>query len=639
MILHTRKLFSQLAKTALPSNYCFQRQFSYIRNVAVVAHVDHGKTTLVDGLLRCSGENITHRRALDSHALEKERGITICSKVTRVLWSGHTFNIVDTPGHADFGGEVERILNIVDCVCLLIDVVEGPKPQTTFVLRKALENPALRAVVVMNKCDRECNKTQEDIENELFELFVNCGASDEQLEFPILFASAKEDWVSLSYPIDRTKVSGASLILESLAMVAPPPVVAPHAYFTLQVSLLDFDEGCTLVTGKVNSGSLQRDDTLQLKDCTGKLKGHTVVKDIFVAKRDGRVKLDGIARVGDIITIQCHKGTAPDINDTLGSQSMFEPLPPVKISGPVISVVISANTSPLAGSDGKLQTTAEIGKRLIYEAKRNLTIQVVPTADKDAYHVNGRGELQIGVLLENMRREGFEMTVSPLSAITTTGEDGIEMEALQELLVLCPSEMAPNVVDLLASRGVEVVSYSGKGLLYTMQHCADCQGGAEKFTQMEFMGTTTQFLGLMISLRDIMRGRGEIAVSTVGYRPLQKNIQTSRKNGSLISSCAGIATPYGLEPAMSKGTLFICEGTRVYEGMVIGESSTDNDLHLNVVRVKPVTGMRNKGSEQTIKIVSKQLTVEQALAFITHDEQLELTPKRIAIRKKQLSRR
>ncbi|GFE53976.1 GTP-binding [Babesia ovis] len=627
MLFHTRRLFTQLKKFAIRPEYAFQRRFFSIRNIAVVAHVDHGKTTLVDSLLRCSGETLAHSRALDSNELEKERGITICSKVTRVEWSGHTFNIVDTPGHADFGGEVERILNIVDCVCLLVDVVEGPKPQTTFVLRKALENPDLRAVVVVNKCDRDCNKTQTDIENELFELFVNCGASDEQLEFPLLFASAKENWVSRSYPIDRSHLSGTSLILESLAEVAPTPTVAPHEHFTLQVSLLDFDEGCTLITGKVNSGSVQKGDTLQVKDPGGKLKGHMVVKEIFVAKREGKVKLDGVARVGDIISIQCHKGIVPEINDTIGSNSSFESLPPVKISEPVMSVVISANTSPLAGTDGKLQTTADIGKRLMHEAKRNLTLRVEATAEKDAYYLKGRGELQIGVLLENMRREGYEMTVSPLSAITITGEDNVEMEALQQLLVLCPSEMAPNVVDLLASRGVEVVSYS------------DCQGGTEKFTQMEFLGATSQLLGLMISLRDITRGRGDIAVSTVDYRPYQKSNQKFRKNGSLISSCAGVATPFGLEPAMSKGTLFISEGTRVYEGMVIGESGTDKDLYLNVVRTKPVTGMRNKGGEQIIRISYKQLTVEQALAFITHDEQLELTPKRIAIRKKQLSKK
>ncbi|GIX65505.1 GTP binding protein, putative [Babesia caballi] len=564
---------------------------------------------------------------MDSHELEKERGITICSKVTRVEWSGRTFNVVDTPGHADFGGEVERILNIVDCVCLLVDVVEGPKPQTTFVLRKALENPALRAVVVVNKCDRECNKTQSDIENELFDLFVDCGASDEQLDFPILFASAKENWVSRSYPVDRGQVSGTAAILEALAAVAPAPKVAQHEYFSLQVSLLDFEDGCALITGKVNSGSVQKGVSLQVKDCTGKLRGHTVVKEILVAKRAGKVRLDGAARIGDIITIQCHKGVVPEVNDTLGSSTEVAPLPPVKISEPVISVVVSANTSPLAGVDGKLQTTAEIGKRLKHEAKRNLTLRVEETAEKDAFHLKGRGELQIGVLLENMRREGFEMTVSPLVAVTTKGEDGVEMEALQQLVVLCPSEMAPNVVELLASRGVEVSSYS------------DCLGSTEKLTRLQFEGTTTQLLGLMISLRDITRGRGEISLSTIDYRPYEKDNRKFRKSGSLISSCAGVATPFGLEPVMSKGTLFVCEGTRVYEGMVIGESNTDKDLHLNVVRTKPVTGMRNKGSEQIIRIVSKQPTVEQALAFIGHDEQLELTPKRIAIRKKVLAKR
>ncbi|CDR97545.1 GTP binding protein, putative [Babesia bigemina] len=627
MIIRSCRLFSGLFRCAIRPSCRLQRDFTSIRNVAVVAHVDHGKTTLVDGLLRCSGEQLTHSRAMDSHELEKERGITICSKVTRVEWSGHTFNIVDTPGHADFGGEVERILNIVDCVCLLVDIVEGPKPQTTFVLRKALENPDLKAVVVVNKCDRDCNKTRSDIENELFELFVDCGASDEQLEFPILFASAKENWVSSSYPVDRHQVSGTSKILECLSHVAPSPKVSKHTNFTLQVSLLDFEEGCALITGKINSGSIQKGATLHIKDCSNKLKGHTVVKDIFVAKHNGKVRLNGVAQVGDIVTIQCHKGITPEINDTLGDSTEFEPIPPVKISEPVISVLVSANTSPLAGTDGKLQTTAEIGKRLKHEAKRNLTLRIEETAGKDGYYIKGRGELQIGVLLENMRREGFEMTVSPLAAVTTVGEDGVEMEAVQQLVVLCPSEMAPNVVDLLASRGVEVLSYS------------DCRGGTEKITQLEFQGSTSQLLGLMIALRDITRGRGEISLTTVDYKPYEKDTRNLRKNGSLISSCMGVATPFGLEPAMSKGTLFISEGTRVYEGMVIGESGTDKDIHLNVVRTKPVTGMRNKGGEQIIKIVCKQLTVEQALAYLSRDEQLELTPKRIVIRKKVLNKR
>ncbi|KAK1939597.1 putative GTP binding protein [Babesia divergens] len=626
-MLYSRALFKQLSRWPFRHDSRIGRQFSFVRNVAVVAHVDHGKTTLVDGLLRCSGEELDHSRALDSHELEKERGITICSKVTRVEKSGRTFNIVDTPGHADFGGEVERILNIVDCICLLVDVVEGPKPQTTFVLSKALENPALRALVIVNKCDRECNKTQSDIENELLELFMDCGASNEQLEFPLLFASAKEGWVSKSYPVDLSQTSGPSLILDTLANVAPAPKVEPYDYFTLQVSLLDIEEGCALITGKVNSGSVQKGTTLQVKDCTGKLKGHTVVKELFVAKRAGKVRLDGIARVGDIITIQCHKGVIPEVNDTLGSTTEFNPLLPVKVSEPVISVLISANSSPLAGTDGKLQTTAEIGKRLKHEAKSNLTLCVEETPEKDAFYLKGRGELQIGVLLENMRREGFEMTVSPLAAVTIKSNDGIELEAVQKLVVICPGEIAPNVVDLLGSRGVEVTSYS------------DCQGGAQKLTKLEFEGTTTQFLGIMVSLRDIIRGRGEISVSTIDYRPYEKDNRKFRQNGSIISSCAGTATAFGLEPAMSKGTLFISEGTRVYEGMVIGESNTDKDLYMNVVRTKPVTGMRNKGSEQIIRIVSKQPTVEQALAFITQDEQLELTPKRIAIRKKVLQKR
>lgn len=617
-MLYSSLLFRQLSTWSLRHHVASLRRSSFIRNVAVVAHVDHGKTTLVDGLLRCSGEQLTHHRMLDSHELERERGITICSKVTRVQWSGRTFNIVDTPGHADFGGEVERILNIVDCVCLLVDVVEGPKPQTTFVLKKALENPAIRALVVVNKCDRECNKTQKDIENEIFELFMDCGASDEQLEFPILYASAKEDWVSKVYPVDHSQLSDTSLILETLSDVAPEPQVSSQEQFTLQVTLLDMEEGCALITGKVNSGSIQKDKTLQVKDFTGKHRGHTVVKEIYVAMRAGKVKLDGVARVGDIITIQCHKGIVPEVNDTLGTSTDFVPLEPVKISEPVISVVVSANSSPLAGTDGKLQTTAEIGKRLKQEARRNLTLRVEETPEKDAFYLKGRGELQIGVLLENMRREGYEMTVSPLSAVITKGDDGTELEAVQKLVIICPSEIVPNVVDLLGSRGAEVTSYS------------DTQGGSQKLTQVEFEGTTTQFLGLMVPLRDIIRGRGDISISTIDYRPYVKDNRRFRKNGSLISSCSGVTTPFGLEPAMSKGTLFIPEGTRVYEGMVIGESGNDKDLYLNVVRTKPVTGMRNKGGEQIIKIVCKQPTVEQALAFIAQDEQLELTPKRIS---------
>ncbi|KAK2195086.1 bifunctional GTP-binding protein TypA-BipA [Babesia duncani] len=626
MSFYCKRLSSHLFKGYTKPFQNSYRRFSTIRNVAVVAHVDHGKTTLVDGFLKCSGESLSQSRTMDRHELERERGITIASKVTRVDHKGNIFNIVDTPGHADFGGEVERILNIVDCVCLLVDVVEGPKPQTGFVLKRALENPNMTTVVIVNKCDRECNKTQSDIENELFDLYVDCCATDKQLEFPILYVSAKNNWVSKSFPVDMKNVTGISTILDVLLETAPNPKVDSLEYFTFQAGLLDFYDGCSFITGKVNSGTISKGASLYVSDPMGNKKGQLVVKDILVAKLAERTKLTDAAKVGDIITLQCHKGIIPEINDTLSSRENFDPLPPVKIAEPVISVMISANSSPLAGTDGKYRTTADIGKRLKKESRINLTIQVEETPEKDAYYLKGRGELQIGVILENMRREGYEMTVSPLAAILSKDEHGNAVEAFQQLVVVTPSELASGVVELLLSRGVELVSYS------------ENQGGTEKYRTLEFHGSISQLLGLIAPLNDITRGRGDITLSTIDYRPVDSNQTQVRKNGCLIASCSGVTTAFALEPAMSKGTLFVSEGTQVYAGMIIGESGTDKDLHLNVVKTKPVTGMRNKGHEQIIKIVYKQPTVEQALAFITNDEQIELTPKRIAIRKKLLSK-
>ncbi|EKX72961.1 GTP-binding protein typa/bipa, putative [Theileria equi strain WA] len=626
MYLYQSRILSHISKINFRSVYSSYRRFSNIRNVAVVAHVDHGKTTLVDEFLKCSGETISQTRTMDSHDLERERGITITSKVTRLNWNNNLLNIVDTPGHADFGGEVERILNIVDCICLLVDVVEGPKPQTGFVLRKALENPLMRAVVIVNKCDRECNKTKSDIENELFDLFVDSNASDDQLEFPILYASAKNSIVSTSFPLIPDQATDISYILKTLVETAPSPKLSDLDYFTFQVSLIDLEDGSILLTGKVYSGTISRGATLHVRDPLGNKRGQTIVKEIFIAKHAKRVKMTEPVRMGDIITIQCYKGVTPSVNDTVSSSTDFTPLKPVKVTDPVISVIVSANNGPLAGSDGKFLTTLDIGKRLKREALTNLALQVEESGDKTSFMLKGRGELQIGILLENMRREGYELLVSPLTAITFKNEDGFLVEAFQKLIAYVPSEFSPQIIEIMGSRNIELISYS------------EPEGGMEEYRTLEFHGSTTQMLGIMSVLRDITRGKGEFSVSTIDHRKVTQERYNHRQSGCLIASCSGTTTAFGLEPVMSKGTLFVSEGMSVYEGMVIGESGTDKDLYLNVIKSKPVTGMRNKGHEQTVKILCKILNVEQALAFINTDEQLELTPKRISIRKKVLSR-
>ncbi|BAM41305.1 uncharacterized protein TOT_030000568 [Theileria orientalis strain Shintoku] len=621
MLFYSYRFLSHIKRVNFKCRYFNYRNFSNIRNVAVVAHVDHGKTTLIDQFLKHTGGKLLQTRVMDSHELERERGITILSKVTRINYNDHVMNIIDTPGHSDFGGEVERILNIVDCVCLLVDVVEGPKPQTNFVLRKALENPSMRALVVVNKCDRECNKSQKDIENELFDLFLDAKASDEQMEFPVLFASAKDSVVSSVYPLASSHNRDISQILGCILESSPEPKVSDLSDFTFQVSLIDFEEGSFLITGKVYSGSVTAGSTLHVRDHLGNKKGTTVVKDIYVSVNGKRVKMSERVSSGDIVTIQCHKGVTPEVNDTISTSAEFAPLPPVKISEPVISVFISANSSPFSGKDGKYITTNDIGKRLKKEALTNLSLQIQESKDKSSFLLKGRGELQIGILLENMRREGYEMTVSPPTAIRFEHE-GSTVEALQNMIAYVPSEFSSKVVDAVNSRAMEITKYT------------EVEGGSEKYTKLEFEGSTTQMMGLMPVLRDMTRGRGEFNVTVVGYAKAENKAYNSRNSGVLISSNTGTTTAFALEPVMSKGTLFVSEGDPVYEGMVIGESNTNKDFTLNVTRVKPVTGMRNKSHEHTVKITSRSLNVEQALAFINANEQLELTPKRISIRKK-----
>ncbi|XP_954969.1 GTP-binding protein, putative [Theileria annulata] len=623
MLLYTHRFLSHIITINKKcSNFCF-RFHSNIRNVAVVAHVDHGKTTLVDQFLKYTGGKLSHSRVMDSHELERERGITILSKVTRINWNDHILNIIDTPGHSDFGGEVERILNIVDCICLLVDVVEGPKPQTNFVLRKALENQSMRSLVVINKCDRECHKSQKEIENELFDLYLDCNANDEQLEFPILYVSAKDSIVSKSYPLSQSQIYDISHILKTIIDYSPEPKVSSLNDLTFQVSLVDIEEGSYLITGKVYSGTVSPGSMLYVRDYLGNKKGTTYVKDLFVFVNGKRVKMADPVLPGDIITIQCYKGITPQVNDTVSTSIDFESIPPVKVSDPVISVLISANSSPFSGKDGKFKTTSDIGKRLKREAMTNLSLQIQESEDKNSFLVKGRGELQIGILLENMRREGYEMTVSPLSAITFEHEGNI-VEALQRVIAYVPSEYSTKVVDTISSRNMEITKYSE-------------MDGSEKYTKLEFEGSTSQMMGLMPVLRDITRGRGEFNVTMIGYSRAESKIYNARTTGSLISCNTGTTTAFALDPVMSKGTLFVPEGAHVYQGMVIGESYTDKDLLLNVTRVKPVTGMRNKSHEQSIKIVTRPLNVEQALAFINSTEQLELTPKRISIRKKNLN--
>jgi GTP-binding protein len=588
-----------------------------IRNVAIIAHVDHGKTTLVDSMLKQSGtwrENEQHvDRVMDSMDLERERGITIMAKNTSVHFSGVKINILDTPGHADFGGEVERVLKMVDGVMLLVDAAEGPLPQTRFVLRKALE-AKLPAVVVVNKIDRQ-DARPEEVVNEIYDLFIDLDATDEQIDFPVLYAVSREGVAKKELTDDSKSLRP---LFEEIVRTIPPPRQVREDSLQLLVANLDYNEYIgRLAIGRIFSGEIAQGDTVAVvkRDrSTSKVK----IKELYAFEGLKRASIER-ASFGEIVALSGVEGI--EIGETVTSADNPRPLPVIAVDEPTISMIFSVNNSPFAGTEGKYVTSRQIKERLDRELLSNVAIRVAETDSPDQFKVSGRGELQLSILIEMMRREGYELQVSKPEVITRA-EDGKTLEPIEQVVIDCPEEFIGVVTEAMGRR---------KG----------------QMTKMVNHGTGRVRLEFETPSRGLIGFRGEFLTETKGTGLLNtiflrwgewQGTMRGRSTGSLVSDRAGDATTYALFNLQERGTMFIRPTTRVYEGMIVGENARSVDLDVNIVREKKLTNMRAASADEAMRLVPvKEQSLEQSLEFISDDELVEVTPKSIRLRKRVLA--
>lgn len=587
-----------------------------IRNIAIIAHVDHGKTTLVDGMLRQSGifrenEQI-QERVMDSNDLERERGITILAKNTAVSYKGKKINIVDTPGHADFGGEVERVLKMVDGVLLLVDSFEGPMPQTKFVLRKALQLD-LKPIVVVNKIDKPEARPSEVVD-EVLELFIELGANDDQIEFPVVYASSREGYAVLNLEDEKRNLEP---LLDAIIEYIPEPVGDLDKPLQLLVSNIDYDE----YVGRVAIGRIDRGRIRMGQQCVVcKKDGRTVqskVSRLYTFKGLKRVDSEEAA-LGDIVAVS----GMGDINigDTICDVDSPEPLPFINIDEPTISMTFSVNNSPLAGTEGTYVTSRHLRDRLFKELETNVSLRVEETESPDSFKVSGRGELHLSVLIETMRRQGYEFQVSKPKVIMKQ-IDGVNYEPVEMLMIDVPEEYMGVVMEKLGTRKAEMVN----------MHSA-----SEGYMRLEFKIPARCLIGYRSEFLTDTRGNGIMNHIFSGYEPYKGEF-SSRQRGSLVAWEDGEAVTYGLYNAQERGNLFILPGVKVYEGMIVGENARNEDIVVNVCKKKHVTNMRAAGSEDALRLTPpKILSLEQALEFISDDELVEVTPKNIRLRKKIL---
>ncbi len=589
-----------------------------IRNIAIIAHVDHGKTTLVDAMLKQSHifrENQqVEERIMDSNDLERERGITILSKNTAIHYKGVKINIVDTPGHADFGGEVERVMNMVDGVLLLVDAVEGPMPQTKFVLKKALERDH-KAVVIVNKIDREYARPDEVVNN-TFDLFVDLGATDEQCNFPIIYASGLTGFSGFS-PDELTPTMEP--LLDTIIDYLPSPQVDMNGPTQMQATLLSYDDyKGQIVIGRLNRGCIRRNQTLVLLPQDGEPQ---TVKAGKVFTHNGLLRQETEeATAGDIIAIT-GIGKA-GIGDTIADPEHPEPLTPIKVEEPTLRMMIGVNTSPFAGQDGQFLTSRKIRERLIRETEKDVALRVEDTDSADHFLISGRGELHLSILIENMRREGYEFQVSKPEVIFKE-ENGKKLEPCELVEIEVSSEYQGSVVELLGKR---------KGLLQDM---TVLDSGNIRFT---YKVPTRGLLGFRLQLLTATRGEAIMNTMFHDYEPFAGHIET-REHGSLIAWESGTATTYALHAAQERGQLYVSPGTEVYGGMVVGEHIRDSDLEVNICKKKHLTSIRRATAEEALRLdTPRQLSIDDALEIMKDDELLEITPKTFRLRKKFLSR-
>ncbi|WP_426984009.1 translational GTPase TypA [Brevibacillus borstelensis] len=590
-----------------------------IRNIAIIAHVDHGKTTLVDKLLIQSGtfrsNQQVEERMMDSNDLERERGITILAKTTSIKYNEYTINILDTPGHADFGGEVERIMSMVDGVLLIIDAFEGCMPQTRFVLKKALE-AKVTPIVVVNKVDRDNARPQEVI-NEVYDLFIDLDATEDQLEFPIVYASGLQGIAGM----EPDKLEGnLRPLYETIIEHIPAPEANSEEPLQMQVTMLDYNDFLGRIgIGRIYRGVLNVNDTVALVKRDGSVKRMRVQK-LFGFSGLQRVE-QKTAKAGDIVAI----AGLEDINvgETVCHTDHPDPLPLLKIDEPTLQMTFLVNNSPFAGREGKHVTSRKLRDRLMAELETDVSLRVDETDSPDAFIVSGRGELHLSILVENMRREGFELGVSKPEVIVRE-IDGQKMEPAERLIIDVPEEYTGSVMETLGQRKAEMVNMINNGFGQV---------------RLEFIIPSRGLIGYRTEFLTITRGYGIMNHSFDSYRPLVPGSVGGRHAGVLISNETGTATTYGLMSVEDRGIMFIQPGTEVYEGMIVGEHNRDNDLTVNVCKEKHATNVRSATKDDTVKMKTPRLlTLEEALEYLNDDELCEVTPQSVRLRKKYLTK-
>jgi len=589
-----------------------------LRNIAIIAHVDHGKTTLVDQLLRQSGTLTSHGktsdRIMDSIDLERERGITILSKNTAIQWKDWRINIIDTPGHADFGGEVERVLSMVDSVLLLVDAVEGPMPQTRFVTQKALDH-RLRPIVVINKVDRPAARSDWAVE-QTFELLDRLGANDEQLDFLVIYASALEGWSSLNKQGHREL--GMEILFEKIVSHVPPPQVDPVGPFQMQISALDYSNYVGVIgIGRIQRGSMSRNTQVKVVSTDGAVRNGRILQILGFHGLE-RVEYQN-ASAGDIVAV-----TGIDelhISDTLCDVEVVESLAPLRIDEPTLSMTFQVNNSPFAGREGKFITSRNLRDRLQREVLCNVALRVESMRDPDKFRVSGRGELHLSILIENMRREGFELAISRPEVIMRDIE-GETLEPFELLTIDIEDTFQGKIMDKLGERRAELrnVVPDGKGRV-----------------RLDCIAPSRGLIGFRPEFLSISRGTGLMYHAFDHYGPRVTGQLGERQNGVLVSMAKGRSLAYALFNLQERGRLFIGPGVDVYEGMVIGIHSRQNDLNVNPLKAKKLTNVRAAGTDENILLTNPiETTLEYAIEFINDDELVEVTPQAIRIRKKSL---
>mgnify|MGYP001327191525 FL=1 len=589
-----------------------------IRNIAIIAHVDHGKTTLVDALLKQSGAFRENQKVaemvMDSNDLERERGITILAKNTSIVWNDTRINIVDTPGHADFGGEVERILNMVDGAVLLVDASEGPLPQTKFVVSKALRQ-GIRPIVAINKIDRP-DERHNDVLNEIFDLFASLDATDEQLDFPVLYGSGRDGWMATdpSGPKEDLKP-----LFELILKHVPPPV-AEEGPFRLLATTLEADAYLgRILTGRILSSTIKPNQTIKALSREGNLIETTRVTKVLAFRGLERTAVE-VGEAGDIVAIA--GVTDATVADTLCDPSVETPLPAQPIDPPTLTMTFRINDGPFAGQEGDKVQSRVIRDRLMKEAERNVAIRITENPDKDSYDVSGRGELQLGVLIENMRREGFELTVSRPRVVYNSDEaTGQRTEPVEEVIIDVDEQHSGVVVQKLSER---------KGELREMRP----SGGGR--TRLVFLVPTRGLIGYQGELLTDTRGTAVMNRLFHAYAPFKGDV-AGRRQGVLISNAAGEATAYSIFYLQERGAMMIDPQTRVYEGMIVGEHSRENDLIVNIIQGKKLSNVRAAGKDDALTLTPPlRMTLERAMSYITDEELVEVTPKSIRLRKRWL---